>query len=237
MTITNKKISALFIFSIAMGMLEAAVVVYLRKMYYINGFSFPLVPIADPIIVYTEIFREAATLIMLLGIGYLYGRNFITRFAAFLFSFAIWDIFYYVFLKILLDWPESLLTWDVLFLIPITWVSPVLAPIIVSFTMILYSFVFLKADKITDKPNLKALHWAIILLSSIIVFISFTLEPATYLFLQNSSSDIFNISSDKLFAAMKNYSPQNYNWWIFAVGELGLLVGIAVYWKQLDRRE
>lgn len=229
----RRRIIALTLFSIAMGMLEAAVVVYLRKLFYSHGFDFPVSPIEDATIAITEILREAATLIMLLGIGYLYGRNFITRFAAFLFSFAIWDIFYYIFLKVLLNWPESLLTWDVLFLIPVTWVSPVLAPVIVSFTMILYAFVFIKADEISERPNLKPRQWIIILISATIIFISFTLEPTVYIISQNNSSDIFNISSDQLFATMQNYVPQEYNWWIFAAGEIGLLLGIGVYWKQL----
>ena len=235
MNITNKKISALFIFSIAMGMLESAVVVYLRKLLYANGFDFPLSPVVDPVVAYTEIIREAATLIMLISIAYLYGRNFITRFAAFLFSFAVWDIFYYVFLKILLDWPESIFTWDVLFLIPVTWVGPVLAPIIVSFTMILYAYIFMKADQISTKAKPTIPQWILIIMSSIIILLSFTIEPTAYLISQNSSSNILNISSDKLFVAMQSYIPHNYNWWVFAIGELGLLLAIITYWKQLSR--
>ncbi len=229
----RNQLIALTIFSIAMGMLEAAVVIYLRKLFYSNGFDFPVSPIEDQVIAVTEILREAATLIMLLGIGYLYGRNFITRFAGFLFSFAIWDIFYYVFLKLLLGWPESLFTWDVLFLIPVTWVGPVLAPVLVSLTMILYAFVFIKADKISEQPNLKPVHWIIILISLSIILLSFTLDPTAYLLSQNASSDIFNISADQLFAAMQSYIPHSFDWWIFTTGEIGLLLGIGIYWKQL----
>src|ERR1044072_1504154 len=88
----------LTIFSIAMGYLETAVVVYLRKLYYPGGFNFPLVPVTLDI-AKTEFWREAATLIMLVGIGVLAGKNKTQRFAYFLLSFAVWDIFYYVFLK------------------------------------------------------------------------------------------------------------------------------------------
>lgn len=229
----KNRILALTIFSIAMGMLEAAVVIYLRKLFYSNGFDFPVNPIEDRVIVITEILREAATLLMLLGIGYLYGRNFITRFAAFLFSFAIWDIFYYVFLKLILGWPESLFTWDVLFLIPVTWVGPVLAPIIVSLTMILYAFVFIKADEISEQAYLKLRQWTVILISSSIILVSFTFDPTAHLLAQNASSDVFNISTDQLFTSMQSYIPKSFNWWIFAVGEIGLLLGIFTYWKQL----
>ena len=233
--LNNKnRILALTIFSIAMGMLEAAVVIYLRKLFYSNGFDFPVNPIEDSVIVITEILREVATLLMLLGIGYLYGRNFITRFAGFLFSFAIWDIFYYVFLKLILGWPESLFTWDVLFLIPVTWVGPVLAPIIVSFTMILYAFVFIKADEISERPKPRLRSWLIILTSALIILLSFTIDPTTYIIDNSGASGIFNLNADQLFIVMQSYIPQVFNWWIFAVGEIGLLLGIFTYWKQLQ---
>ena len=121
-----------------MGFLEAAVVVYLREILYPGGFSFPLSPVPASLAL-TEIFREVATLVMLVSIGILAGRKFSTGFAWFIYSFAIWDIFYYIFLKAVLGWPESLMTWDVLFLIPTTWTGPVLTPVLVSLTMILFA--------------------------------------------------------------------------------------------------
>jgi len=90
---TLNTILLLTVFSVAMGFMETAVVVYLRKIYYPNGFQFPLVPIDNDIIL-TEIIREAATLIMLIGAGIFTGRNRSEKFGFFLFSFAIWDIFY-----------------------------------------------------------------------------------------------------------------------------------------------
>lgn len=221
--ITLKRILALTIFSIAMGLLETAVVVYLRELFYTDGFSFPLNTIDNQTIVVTEILREAATIIMLIGIGYMFGRNFITRFAGFLYSFAIWDIFYYIFLKMLLNWPESLFTWDVLFLIPVTWVGPVIAPVIVSLTMILYALVFIFKDNKGGNFKLNLKDWIIILTSASIILVSFTLDNISYLVQINGIENIFNLSQDQLFTAMENYIPQKYNWWIFGIGELGLL--------------
>ena len=86
------------LFSIAMGFLESAVVIYLRKIYYPNGFSLPLVAI-DKDILLTELLREAATIIMLLTVGIIAGKTKVSRFAYFIFCFGVWDIFYYVFLK------------------------------------------------------------------------------------------------------------------------------------------
>ena len=93
----------LIAFSIAMGFLEAAVVIYLRLLYYPSGFQFPLVPLDERASV-VEVLREAATVVMLVGFGAMAGKNFQQRLAFFLLAFAIWDLFYYVFLKAVLNW-------------------------------------------------------------------------------------------------------------------------------------
>ena len=92
----NSTILWLTIFGIAMGFLETAVVIYLRRIYYPDGFKFPLVEIENGILS-VEILREVATIIMLFAIGFLAGKTKLQRFAFFIYSFAIWDIFYYVF--------------------------------------------------------------------------------------------------------------------------------------------
>lgn len=230
--INFNRLLALTIFSIAMGFLETAVVVYLRELFYSGGFSFPLNTIDNQVIAITELLREAATLIMLVGIGYMFGRNFITRFAGFLYSFAIWDIFYYVFLKMLLNWPESIFTWDVLFLIPVTWVGPVIAPVIVSLTMILYAFVFIQLDKKNENLKLKLKDWIFMLAAAFIILVSFTIDNMTYLININGFENVLNLTQDQLFTAMKNYIPIKFNWWIFGIGELGLIGFIGWFWRK-----
>ncbi len=121
----------LAVFGIAFGYLESAVVVYLRTIGYAGGFSFPLKPI-PPQILGAEVGREAATLAMLAAAALAPGGRALLKLARFLFCFGLWDVFYYVGLKVLLDWPPSLLTWDVLFLIPVPWSAPVLAPALVA---------------------------------------------------------------------------------------------------------
>ena len=135
------------LFGIAMAYLESAVVVYMREIYYPEGFTFPLKMIEGRIAV-TEIFREAATMVMLVTIAMIASRHAIERFAWFLYTFAIWDIFYYVFLYLLLGWPSSLMTWDILFMIPVTWTGPVLAPVINSITMILLATIIIHRSKL-----------------------------------------------------------------------------------------
>ncbi|HSY62250.1 MAG TPA: hypothetical protein VK796_10255 [Cytophaga sp.] len=221
----TKTIFWLTLFSIAMGFMETAVVVDLRELYYPEGFNFPLMPIA-PKIAITEFLRETATIIMLAGIGILAGKNKIQRFAFFIYAFAIWDIFYYVFLKVLLDWPESVFTWDILFLIPIPWVGPVLAPCIVSLTMILLtaSILFLQEKGYQVAFELK--EFTLQISGCLIIIGSFLWD-----YMQaHTSPQIWMLSSkESLLTDMTNYIPEAYNWWIFWIGEALILYGMITF--------
>ncbi len=86
-----------------MGFLEAIVVVYLRQIYHPQGFDFPLGAVS-PIMLSFEWLREIATIVMLVALAALAATNFLQKFCYFLYSFAVWDIFYYLGLKLLLDW-------------------------------------------------------------------------------------------------------------------------------------
>ncbi len=130
-------------FSIAFGYIEAAVVVYLRALFHPNGFTFPMevfdaTPQAKRLML-TEVGREAATLVLILTGAWLFGNLRQERIAYFLIIFAVWDIFYYVWLKVLLGWPATLMDWDILFLIPMAWASPVLYPALVSLAMFAFA--------------------------------------------------------------------------------------------------
>lgn len=142
----HKKLVVLIAFSVAMGFLESSVVVYLRALYYPEGFCFPLKNM-DQVLMLTELLREFATLIMLFGAGYLFGNNVSTRFAGFILSFAVWDIFYYVFLYALINWPSGPGDWDILFLLPCPWYGPVWAPVSISLLMICYGLLIVYANQ------------------------------------------------------------------------------------------
>lgn len=126
------KFIALFSYAVSMGYLEAAVVVYLRTLYYPQGFDVTMPSRFTSLIYQVDLFREAATIIMLLAVGYLSFTKIKDRICAFLWLFAVWDLSYYIFLKLILGWPSSLKTLDVLFLIPVPWVAPVWLPISIS---------------------------------------------------------------------------------------------------------
>jgi len=127
----KKNVFWLMVWGIAFGYVEASVVVYLRELYYPEGFAFPAVIIPDHIML-TEVLREAATLLIMWATVCLVYKRLQSRIAAFVILFGVWDVFYYIFLKLILNWPESLGTWDILFLIPAPWLGPVWAPVLVS---------------------------------------------------------------------------------------------------------
>jgi hypothetical protein len=133
------RLSLLAIFGIAMAHLEGVVVVYLRKALGMldsesNKESLEKFPQKYLTI---EMTREAATIVMLVIIAYLTGNTWIEKGIFFLWTFAFWDLFYYVSLFILIKWPPKLTSIDVLFLIPKPWIAPVWFPIGVSFLTIL----------------------------------------------------------------------------------------------------
>jgi hypothetical protein len=216
-----------------MGFMETAVVVYLRKIYYAGGFNFPLIPVS-PDIALTEFLREAATIIMLIGIGVLAGKNAVQRFAFFLFCFAIWDIFYYVFLKMLLHWPDSLFTWDILFLIPVPWVGPVLAPCIISISMIIFAFVLFYLQETGKYVRISFMEWMLFISGSLVVILSFVWDYITYLSGSSENKVVWTLSGNSdLFEEVKNYVPNDFNWWIFAAGQVIICLAIFFVYKRI----
>lgn len=114
-------------YAIAMALLEAVVVVYIRGLLQITEDHVSLGSW-----VRMETWREVATLVMLAAVGWLAERRGAERLAYGLFAFGLWDIWYYVWLWVLIDWPATLLDWDVLFLIPLRWWGPVLSPMLIA---------------------------------------------------------------------------------------------------------
>ena len=224
----SKKIIWLTLFSIAMGFMETAVVVYLRKVYYPDGFAFPLVPI-EPNIALTEFLREAATIIMLVGIGILAGKNAAQKFSFFIYCFAIWDLFYYIFLKLLLDWPESWFTWDVLFLIPVPWVGPVLAPCIVSLTMIALAGCIVYLQYKGCEIKIKWREWLLLLGGCFIVMVSFMTDYFAYLNEHHFQQIWTLMSKEQMFIEIAAYIPNSYNWSMFWLGEILMILGILLF--------
>ena len=125
------------VYALAMAWVEAAVVFDLRTMVHrIEPFQPDPLPLIGGL-GRVELVREAATLVMVLAVGVLAGRTWRARLGYAALAFGVWDIFYYVFLRVICGWPHSLLDWDILFLLPLPWWGPVLAPVSIAGLMIL----------------------------------------------------------------------------------------------------
>jgi hypothetical protein len=208
------------VFSIAFAYIESAVVVYLRVIFHPDGFTFPLsnfdTILQNKAILLTEIGREAATIVLIFTSAWLFGRNLRQRFAYFLTIFAVWDIFYYVWLKVfsaclkaIPDWPVSIMDWDILFLIPIAWAGPVLAPVLVSIVMLAFAMIILYRDCRGRTIKAGKIDWIIFIAASVVIVVSFCI-PGPHI-------------------AEPNY--QSYFYWpVFAAG---LLASVALFVKCL----
>lgn len=198
----NKIIFNSAIFAIAMAYLEATVVVYLRELYYPHGFRFPMMQIPVRIAL-VEIGREVATIAMLWFIARLAARNAQQKIILFLFNFAVWDIFYYVWLKVLLNWPATWLDWDILFLIPAPWLAPWLAPALISLGLIITTLIVWYLPERFGPFIFSMKEWIAIFLSAGLILGSF--------FLQTKNT-------------LRGGIPDYYPWWLFGLGYVSALI-------------
>ena len=167
-----RKILWVTVFAIAMALVEAAIVVYLRAIYYPDGFALPLKAISVQHYI-IELGREAATILMLISVAALCGRRFWEKFAYFIICFGIWDIFYYVWLKVALGWPSSVFDVDILFLIPLPWIGPVIAPVAISVFMIVIGLLMVSLHKGGHEFRPSLLTWILTIIGTLIILYSF----------------------------------------------------------------
>jgi len=208
-----QRIIWLCIFSVAMAFVESSVVIYLRNLYYPDGFDFPL-SAGSKEILFVELGREFSTIIMLVSVAVLTGKSIIQRIAIFGFCFGIWDIFYYIWLKLLVNWPSSIFEMDILFLIPVPWVGPVIAPIIVSLSLIVAALLILWLEKINVPFIFSRNKWFLGILAGLFIITSFVWEYK---------------------AVLQQSIPEKYPWGIFLIGEaLGLLVFFKAFLSSLS---
>ena len=165
-------------YALAMAYLESATVVYLQRALSITPRT--LFPMRD----YTslgglgsiEIGREIATLVMLASVGWLVGHGATERLAWSAIAFGIWDLGYYFFLWIFIGWPTSFGTYDLLFLLPVPWVGPVWAPMIVSVALIFFGLLVVRRSKSSNSIRIRLRDGALMCAGGLVVIISFTLH-------------------------------------------------------------
>jgi hypothetical protein len=186
------------VFAVAMAYVETAVVVYLRLLYYPDGFVFPMKTIPMQVAI-VELGREAATLIILWFVARMSGRDFKERFALFALTFAVWDIFYYFWLKVLINWPIGWTDWDILFLIPAPWIAPWLAPALVSLGLICGALLVLIYPERFSQKIFSLCQWLVLFAATALILTSFFTETPSVL---------------------NGGIPQHYAWWLFISGYL-----------------
>ena len=215
---------ALVLFGVAFGYVEAAVVVYLRVHYdpirrdafgeQPAGELFPMLRLERleeagtqyTHMLWTELGRELATLVTLAAAGLAIASNSRQWLAGFMIAFGVWDVSYYVFLKLLIDWPASIWTWDILFLLPVPWVGPVIAPVLVAVSMIAAGSAILRRESREQPIRFRGFHWLTIGVGGLIVILAFCW-------------DFRNVSIGGL--------PNPFHWPLFALGELVGLAGFV----------
>jgi hypothetical protein len=204
-------------FAIAMAYLESAVVVYLRVMYGIEDLLRDL-NLAPDMYTVIEIGREAATLVMLAVVGIIAASSWSKRIGFFFFAFGVWDIFYYIWLYVFIQWPKSLFEWDILFLIPLPWWGPVIAPVLISILLISTGYLLI-AD---FKPRISVFDWALFVLSIIILLYTFT---------EDSIGVIFTGTGD-----LTQIRPTTFNWVLFLIAfAVWTLTTIKVFYPRAKR--
>jgi hypothetical protein len=220
----RRALVALTLLGIAFAYVEAAVVVYLRNIYdpirtqvypqHPKDELFPLIKpehLPSKRLLSIELGRELATLVMLAAAAIAVSRNWREWIAAFGMIFGVWDIFFYVFLKLDIGWPASLFTWDILFLLPEPWVGPVIAPVIVSATMIATGIAVIVREEAGRPVRVLASHWAMIVGGGVIIVASFLWD------FRNT---------------MAGNWPNPFAWPIFWTGELLGLAAFVDAWRR-----
>lgn len=212
------------VFAIGMAWVEAATVYYLRVLtnridpYQEHPLSM------QGLLGQVELVREAATLLMLVTVGMLAARIWRKRLAYAMIAFGVWDIFYYVFLRVVSDWPKSLFDWDVLFLLPLPWWGPVLAPVCIALLMIVWGTFVTQFAQSSPATAVTRMLW-----SSSAVGIALAL----YAFMADSLHSI-----PQGLDVTRSVLPTSFNWWIYCAALTLMATPIAhIGWHASRWRE
>jgi hypothetical protein len=219
----RRTVSVLVLFGIVFGYVEAAAVTYVRVGYQpihqrlhpdtAPDDLFPLITldqwaheghpyVQQPLL---EVAREVGTLLVVALVAAGGARDVRQWFAGFVLAFGVWDVFYYLWLAVLIGWPRSLLDWDLVFAFPVPWASPVLAPLLVAVTMVAAGVVFLWREASGRPVRPRPVHWAAVLGGGLVAVVAFWWDWRN---------------------TLEGGVPNTFNWPLFA---LGLGLGVVGY--------
>jgi hypothetical protein len=218
-----RRLSIVFTYAIAMAWVESAVVVYLRVLIgRVDPYQTDPLPVSVGL-GWIEVGREIATLIMLLTVGWLAGRTSRSRSGYSLLACGTWDIFYYLFLIPMSGWPQSLLDWDVLFLVPLPWWGPVVCPILISVLLIIGGMLVALGEDIQKPVWPHRWSWILNLLGVGLALYTF-MTPALQA-MQGGAQ------------AVRQVLPDSFNWTLFGLAFALLAVPILdVGWQLLKSK-
>jgi hypothetical protein len=208
-------------YAVAMACVEAAIVVYLRELHGIEDIVRDLPREADRLTT-IEITREAATMVMLFSVGWIAGNQLQDRLGHFVFAFGLWDIAYYGWLAAFTGWPNSPLDWDILFLIPLPWWGPVLAPALIALMMCIGGAAAVYgADR--------GVKWRLTWTNTAIAAAGIAVVLYTFMY------DALGAVPDGL-GAVTRVRPGNFQWTVFFVGfAIMSWAGLRVTWPARSR--
>ena len=198
-----KRFSWVSVYAIAMAFLEAVVVAYIRELLHLSDRRADLNPYAM-----MEAWREAATIVMLVAVGWLTGRRKIDRLAYGMFAFGLWDIWYYVWLKVLVDWPKTLLDWDTLFLIPFPWRGPVLSAVLIAALICVVAILAVHQVDRQEIPKVTSLQVSVTLCGALLALYVFMAGPI-HVWIRGGTNG-------------RSIRPEVFNWPLFLIA-LGLM--------------
>lgn len=215
-----RAVLSLILFGFAFGQVEASVVVYLRTIAEPLRAHFGL-PVGEPLplfdpsslgaihrLMYIELVREAFTLVMLGAVAWTAARNVRSWVAGFALAFGVWDLAFYFWLWVMIGWPASLHTWDLLFLLPVPWAAPVAAPVIVAASLAVGGAIALRREP----EQVPRIAWALLLAGAAVLLVSFMWDWRHWI---------------------AGGLPRGFPWAIFGAGEL---LGIAGFGLGLQGR-
>lgn len=205
-------------FAAGMAWVEAACVYYLRLLIdRLDPYQANPLPIRGTL-GEVELVREAATLVMLLTLGMLAGRTWKARLGYTSVAFGVWDMLYYVFLRIMCGWPRSLFDWDILFLLPLPWWGPVLAPVSIALLMIVWGTYATQFPRRSDTPVSTSIMWGASATG---------IALALYVFMADSIRHVYQRHP------VTEFLPTEFNWPLFCAALVLMAAPLAV----LSRRD
>ena len=127
------------------------------------------------------------------------------------------------------------MTWDILFLIPITWVGPVLSPLIVAITMTIFSLIIIYFDSKCTNTKIRWIEWSLLITGSLITILAFTWDYSGFILEHYKFSEIWSLPTDDMYNLAMKYIPGKFNWPLFIIGELPILLAIVLFYLKNNK--